>query len=388
MGAARLLRMAGVWALLAASASVVTPASRFVNYAFLGGGLVAAITAPGRDLLRWSLPFSATLAALSLRANDDARQLLLADVGLCGALVGMGVLAAFALRERAPRLTVLGAAGIPAFMLVQGWFRDQIAGKSPFTYDAVLLALDRALGFDPAYTVGRWFVSLPLVSATCALLYAALPVQVALVYAAAVRGKAVRADPVRLLLTCAALQLVGAVVYRVVPAVGPRYVFDGFPYTRPEIAPVLVAAPLEYARNAVPSVHFALALVLLRASRGAGWVFASSVGWTAAIGLATLGMGEHYLIDLVVAVPVAFGMEALWERRGFARPLLAAAVTLAWIGVVRTAMIPSAATAWIAMIATIVLGAALALAPRSASEVSGWGWRDLRGGVQEGTGRR
>jgi hypothetical protein len=300
----------------------------------------------------------------------------------------MGVLAVFALRERATRLTVLGAAGIPAFMLVQGWFRDLIAGKSPFTYDAVLLVLDRALGFDPAYTVGRWFVASPLAAATCGLMYAALPVQVALVYTAAVRGKAVRADPVRLLLTCAALQLVGAVVYRLVPAVGPRYVFDGFPYTRPEVAPVLVAAALEYPRNAVPSVHFALALVLLRASRGAGWVFAWSGGWTAAIGLATLGMGEHYLIDLVVAVPFAFGIEALWERRGFARPMMAAAITLAWIGAVRTATIPALATAWTAMIATLVLGAALALPARSASQTSAWGWRELRGRLQEGTGRR
>jgi hypothetical protein len=327
-------------------------------------------------------------AALWVGVNDQPFRLLLTDIGLCGALLGMGVLAAFALRREAPRLTLVGAAGIPGFMLVQGWFRDRIAGGLPLTYDAVLLNLDRALGLDPAYAVGRWFVASPFLAASSALFYAALPLLVALVFAAAVRGGAPRSDPVRLLLICGAVQLVGAMLYRLVPAVGPRYVFGGFPLEVPLVAPVLLAPFPEYPRNAVPSVHFALAIVLLRASRGGTWIFPISLIWCVAIGLATLGMGEHYLIDLVIAVPFALGIEAAVERRGLARPAVAGLLMAAWIAVVRTLTIPPPAAGWAAMVATVVVGCALVLQPPAVRGTVESDGRGLGGRLPQGAARR
>jgi hypothetical protein len=374
--------------LLTATASVVSSASRFVNYAFLGGALVVVATTPNRATVPWIVPLSAAFAAFWIGTNDQSTRSLLGDPGLVGAMLGFGALAAVALLGRAPPLTVLGAVGIPAFTLVQGWLLALVAGGLPLTYDAVLLAFDRSLGFDPAYALGRLFVESPWLAGACGLLYAALPVQVALLYAAALRGKAPHADPVRLLITSAAVQLLGALVYRLVPAVGPRYVFAGFPDDVPDVQPLLVTVALEYPRNAMPSVHLALALVLLRASRGGGWVSLLSVLWCLAIGLATLGMGEHYLVDLVVAVPFAFGIEAACARRGGWRPAVAAVVTALWIGVVRSRAVPSQLAAWAAVIGTVAIGSMLAFGSRSAPEAAITPHRRLRERLLGGVGLR
>ncbi len=385
---ARWLRAAGAWALLAATASVVSPASRFVNSAFLGGAIVVVATVPHREILRWILPFAAGFAAVWTWTNGQSPGPLLADPGLGASMLGFGTLAALALWGKAPRLTVLGAVGIPGFMLVQGWALARIAGAAPITYDTVLLAIDRALGFDPAYVLGQLFAAWPWLAGACELLYATLPLQVAMVYAAAVRGTAPHASPVRLLVTCAAVQIVGALVYRLVPAVGPRYVFGGFPHDVPLLSPVLVSAALEYPRNAMPSVHLALALVVARASRGGGWVHVLSVLWCTAIAVATLGMGEHYLIDLVVAVPFAIGIEAACAGRGAWRPVVAGLLTALWIGAVRARAVPPPLTAWTAMLATLAIGWRVG-APAPVPQASGRsGPRGLRERLLAGVGLR
>ena len=93
----------------------------------------------------------------------------------------------------------------------------------------------------------------------------------------------------------AALLIAGALAplcYLTVPAVGPHFVGQN-----------------DSPRNAMPSLHFALALIVVIALWEVGMI-ARTLGLTfvALTILATLGFGEHYLIDLVLAVPFALGV--------------------------------------------------------------------------------
>jgi hypothetical protein len=141
--------------------------------------------------------------------------------------------------------------------------------------------------------------------------------------------------------------LVGAVIavlgYHLVPAAGPKYLFGQlFPGFLPAANDLAVSPSLvtpSY-RNAVPSMHFGWALMLwlnacLLGSSLLRAAFAVLLGLNV---LATMGLGEHYFVDLVIAVPVivavqAFGMSALpWSdplrRRAIAWGL---ALWIVWV---------------------------------------------------------
>lgn len=54
----------------------------------------------------------------------------------------------------------------------------------------------------------------------------------------------------------------------------------------------------------MPSLHFAWVLMLLWWTRGQrAWLRISAASFLILTALATLGLGEHYVLDLVVAVP-------------------------------------------------------------------------------------
>jgi PAP2 superfamily len=139
-----------------------------------------------------------------------------------------------------------------------------------------------------------------------------------------------------------------------------------FPASLPAVAdltihPVTLASA---ARNALPSVHFACALLIW-------WNVARlSLRWRLMAGvflgmtmLATMGFGEHYLIDLVVAVPFALAMQAVclkstsWasddRRVAFSG---GAALTVLWIAVLRLGLLQnSPRLAWCSVVATLAL---------------------------------
>ncbi len=96
-------------------------------------------------------------------------------------------------------------------------------------------------------------------------------------------------------------------LYAICPVAGPKYVFPEFPDKIPvPMAPhalFISAFP-----NGVPSVHTSTALlVLFFLSR---WRSAKIFGiiWLGFTILGTLGFGEHYLIDLLLAVPYSLAV--------------------------------------------------------------------------------
>jgi len=110
-----------------------------------------------------------------------------------------------------------------------------------------------------------------------------------------------------------ALNMILAVpIYFLLPVCGPRYVFKAFPSDADSQIPHPVF--LSYPPNGIPSVHFSTALLIFWFLRR--WKMGRIFGavFLLLTFLATLGLGEHYLFDLIVAVPYTFGIYRLASR--------------------------------------------------------------------------
>jgi hypothetical protein len=183
-----------------------------------------------------------------------------------------------------------------------------------------------------------------------------------------------------LLLAYAISGIIAAFLYILFPGTGPVHAFPGlFPSHLP--GPLSVSLGLSNLgshapRNAMPSLHLAWAIILARSTIGAGRLLrVGTFAFAAFIALATLGSGEHYLIDLVVALPFVIALEAASARSSvpLSRRRVALIVGLslyaAWMLIVRVApfTVPLFARApwleWLLVGVTIVASARFALTP-------------------------
>jgi hypothetical protein len=146
---------------------------------------------------------------------------------------------------------------------------------TPVTYDALLARWD--FGMAPA--VRTWTMARPWLMQPAVFVYEAMPTAILLTILMT-RGF----DKARLVWSYVVGPSLVIFCYLLFPAVGPIHVGDP-------------NAP----RNCVPSMHLTAALFLWVNTRGwLKWVTAAFVLFTA---LATLATGEHYVFDLVVALP-------------------------------------------------------------------------------------
>src|SRR6266436_6783264 len=240
---------------------------------------------------------------------------------------------------------------VPALLLVGSEYLasnllEWTAAAHPKVLDLYLYAFDASLGLQFPFIVGQSFARWPSLRVTSEFFYIALAIPIALIYVGRLLRLGEKAVPsfVALLATGP----VGVLFYNLFPALGPVHLLrQQFPWqpistgdvSRLFVEPVkIVGAP-----NAMPSLHMAWVLLVWWYSRGLSW-------WERAIALAflfftvlaTLGTGEHYFVDLVVAFPFAVLMESLCEvsltpnNRGriiaFAFGLFA---TLAWLFALR-----------------------------------------------------
>jgi hypothetical protein len=192
--------------------------------------------------------------------------------------------------ERIANATV--GAALAVFMLagVQAFGSAVQAGSTalratPETLDGVLHGMDRALGFD-GFAVSRWLLRHPRLDALDWMAYLALPTAFALAWVAERSAEAAHAV------------LAGAVLcgplYLLVPACGPKYAFAGWPWGDSSAVPAPYAAP----RNCMPSMHVAWAAVLALSARS--WRTRLLFGaFALATCVATIGTGEHYVVDVI-----------------------------------------------------------------------------------------
>lgn len=166
------------------------------------------------------------------------------------------------------------AFALPLFVALSAFGNAWVIRMTPHTRDALLLQWD----FGVEAAVRSWAVASPLMP-TIEVVYNALPF--AVILAVAATSGAMRS---RLLW---ALGLGGALVV-------PCYVLC------PAVGPVHLAEPYAF-RNCMPSMHLTWALLLPVHLRGrfrwAAWFFAAITALT------TLATGEHYLPDLIAALP-------------------------------------------------------------------------------------
>lgn len=215
------------------------------------------------------------------------------------------------------RQTFYAGAVFPLCSLLIGYTVPLTTWLRPRTYDAFLLAFDGSLGFQPSFVLGRFLpVGSKLWSLT-AIAYYVLPLVVCILYAAHLASeRAGERQSVPILALFLSLILVGFLQYGIYPAVGPRPAFgDLYPWNPPSLASIAIQPMTvpDAPRNCMPSLHLAGALAILWNSRfWPPWARLLTVLFLCVTIFSTLALGEHYLVDLVVAVPFTLIFQAAW----------------------------------------------------------------------------
>jgi hypothetical protein len=240
------------------------------------------------------------------------------------------------------RQTFYDAAVFPICSLLIGYTVPLTIWLRPQTYDAFLLAFDGGLGFQPSFVLGRFLPESSNFWGLTTVVYYALPLAASILYASHLASvRAGKRQPVMILPLFLSLMLVGFVLYALYPAVGPRHAFSElYPWTPPSLSQIAIlpmnvpGAP----RNCMPSLHLAGALAIWWNSRlWPRWGRLLACLFLATTIFSTLALGEHYLVDLVVALPFTLVFQAAWTvsvplaNRVRRSPLaVGATLTFAW----------------------------------------------------------
>lgn len=274
-----------------------------------------------------------------------------------GAFLGLGSLTVMALallwgKSRAYVEPLRRALILPVFSLVAGVAMEYVADRVPPAYDLYLYAFDGSLGIAPGASVAKLFDALPWLAIAASAVYALLLLFPTLYDAWGLR-RGVRGS---LMTAFAVGGVCGFLFYQVCPGLGPLYVFgERFPAHLPAARELHLALYRGAgARNAMPSMHMTWALLVwwsaLELTPAARW---TASGFAVLTFLATLGYGEHYLVDLIVAVPFALAIEAVcaWKRdrrAALAGALAGFGLTLGWLAMLRTTLVAHlpAAVSW------------------------------------------
>jgi hypothetical protein len=150
--------------------------------------------------------------------------------------------------------------------------------------DILLYRFDQTLGFQPSILMARFFISWPIFQYISRIVYVGLPAII-------------------------------CVLYVVIPAAGPIFLLGAnFPMHPPSplgINPHQLAVKDAYF-NAMPSLHMTWVILLWWNTSSSRFWIRCLTGFTLAFTVcATLGFGEHYLIDLAVAFPFALTVQAV-----------------------------------------------------------------------------
>jgi PAP2 superfamily len=262
---------------------------------------------------------------------------------------------------------------VPGLLFVAfGWLTPPLLqygeAAHPKVLDLYLYSFDCSLGFQPSFLLGRAFQTWHWLRSVSYFFYLGLSVPIAAVYAGQLVRNRKSALPVMLaLLYCGPI---GAIFYNIFPALGPVHLFhQDFPWYPLAISQakqlLLEPVPLSGFRNAIPSLHMAWVLLAWWYCRGLSWwtksVVLAFVFFTV---LATLGSGEHYLVDLVVAFPFSlmiqgvFAFSLPWKNTArLSSVLWGVSMVLAWLSLLRFAnsfFWISPAVPWVLIAATIL----------------------------------
>jgi hypothetical protein len=238
------------------------------------------------------------------------------------ALLGLGSLFLLALRRiwssGQERQLLYDSLVPPLLFLLLGYFGSgplELVGRlHPKTLDLFLYSFDQSMGVQLSFKVGQVVLASHLLTRVTLGVYYMLPLVIMFTYARLlVRDRSLA---MMAFLAFVIAGPVGVVFYNMIPACGPGYLMGSkFPFEMLSTSQLkqlpLERLPVAGARNAFPSLHLGWALMALwyseclsRRTRLAMAIFFVGTGF------ATLGLGEHYFVDLVAAFPFALMLYA------------------------------------------------------------------------------
>jgi hypothetical protein len=267
-----------------------------------------------------------------------------------GSFVVLGLRAVWSEGEEQKRLAMAFTPSFvfAAFMVLAGRVLEQTQIWHPKVLDLYLFSFDSSLHVQIAFLMGQAYALWPVFKALGIVFYVGLPVTIAMVYAGQLMRDRHKAYPgVAAFLVTGPL---GLLFYNLFPALGPVHLFlQRFPWhpLTTEQASRLLCEPLEIkgVQNAIPSLHLTWALLAWWYSRGLSvWERGIALAFVIFTIFATMGTGEHYFVDLVVAYPFCVMIQSLctFSLRWTARERLSGIlygllVTLAWLLALRGA---------------------------------------------------
>ncbi|MGA9509612.1 MAG: phosphatase PAP2 family protein [Candidatus Sulfotelmatobacter sp.] len=203
------------------------------------------------------------------------------------------------------------------FIFVSGNVLRLSGGLNPQTDDAWLYAFDGSLGFQPSFFLGRVMYGSITLTRCAMLTYLSLPFAMAAVCAGKI-PRGARKISWHILIVLLLAGVAGWLLYNVVPATGPIYAFGkDFPWGGVSYKDLSTFALQKMSistgipRNGMPSLHVAWVVLLYWNSRGLRRVLrATLLLYVLLTVFATLGSGQHYLVDLIVSLPFALGVQA------------------------------------------------------------------------------
>jgi hypothetical protein len=232
------------------------------------------------------------------------------DVNLLIAFPGLAIIAvvvpALALRwflapedRRRTEFMFLAASLVEPMSIAAQMMANAMSPLRPFKYDLYVYQFDRLFG-SPSFRLGQivwthlWLHNLVSIS------YGMLPVAMLFAFAVTLYFRSER-EAVKVAASFAVFFFGGTLLYLVCPVSGPVYAFPSFPAWPINVTahPLALVAP----PNAVPSGHTGAALLCLCFLWRWNWGKVTGIVFLILTVIATLGSGQHYLFDLLCAVP-------------------------------------------------------------------------------------
>jgi hypothetical protein len=294
---------------------------------------------------------AAVMILLPMRGNDLSTSWIPATLGVwCSSILVSGYRSVKAngaerLREFDRTVVIVALPLVVPVTSVGLWLTTQIVKR---TYDNYFYAFDGLLPIPAARILAQFCASHPWAWAASTLVYSCF--LLVLCIFTALQWHHYREVPARVLSRWVVATLLGYGLYFCLPGVGPGVAFYG------ASAPHFDSLPSPYQveltllggfegapRNAMPSLHATWAfLIALAALRMAFWVRIFGAFYAIATAIVTLGLQEHYLIDLIVAMPLAVAVHAgtgLLEQKKETNAQLqaalgGAAMTVAWLFII------------------------------------------------------
>ena len=295
-----------------------TMVSAYLSLALVSALIVLVVLRRSWFDLLWVVSGGLLLAALDYRLLHFPPRIM-AGFSFAG-LAAFAVLGIHTIWAEANDRKLLLYGFLPAVLFVASeWTASTLLDITerlhPKTFDLFLYSFDSSLRVQISFLVGQLFWKVPWIRTVCLIIFIALPLPLALVYAAQLRRK--RENALAVMLAFLVAGPLGVLFYNLLPACGPVHLFGSeFPFhpfstavaMHMRVVPVLMPG----ARNAIPSLHMAWVLLVWWNSRGLPrWIRAVALIFLSLTVLATLGTGEHYFIDLVVAFPFSLMVQAL-----------------------------------------------------------------------------